>query len=135
MTYHPRSTVERITIPGPLIEFGEWGIVLTGSKLVNEGTPAEQVRWSTAWAASPAPTVASDDIVPLGYFDDHELTLCLGDDLPATLMARRVTEVDGFSAYHPGSANDQPLTEQPAAVQEAYRRAIALGYAGAFVAG
>jgi hypothetical protein len=64
MTYHPSSTVERITIPGPLIEFGEWG------------TPAEQIRWSTAWTTSPAPTAPSDDIVPLGYFDDHELTIC-----------------------------------------------------------
>ncbi|HHT8966376.1 TPA: hypothetical protein ACT5CR_005452 [Burkholderia cenocepacia] len=134
MTYHPSSTVERITIPGPLIDFGEWGIVLTGSKLVHEGTAAEQVRWSTAWAASSAPTAASDDIVPLGYFDDHELTLCLGDDLPATLMARRVAEVDGFSACHPGSLNNRPLGEQPPAVQEAYRRAIALGYGSEFVA-
>lgn len=134
MTYHPSSTVERITIPGPLIEFGEWGIVLTGSRLVHVGTPAEQVRWTTAWAASPAPTVPSDDIVPLGYFDDHELTLCLGDDLPATLMARRVAEVDGYLAYHPASLNEGPLGEQPAAIQQAYHRAITLGYGSEFAA-
>ncbi|HDR9134109.1 hypothetical protein P4G95_26115 [Burkholderia vietnamiensis] len=133
MTEHKSSAIHRVTVPAPLIEFGEWGIVLTASTLVDVGTPAEQIRWSTAWAISLAPTAPSDEIVPLGYFDDHELTLCLGDDLPATLMARRVAEVDGYSAYHPGSVNDRPLGEQPPAVQEAYRRAIALGYGGAFV--
>ncbi|KVS51662.1 hypothetical protein WK39_27340 [Burkholderia cepacia] len=134
MTEHKSSAVHRVTVPASLIEFAEWGIVLTGSRLVHVGTPAEQVCWSTAWAASPAPTVPSDDIVPLGYFDDHELTLCLGDDLPATLMARRVAEVDGYLAYHPASVNEGPLGEQPAAVQEAHRRAIALGYGSEFAA-
>lgn len=134
MTQHPSSTIHRVIVPATLIEFGEWGIVLTGSTLVDEGTPAEQIRWSTAWATSLVPTAPSDDIVPLGYFDDHVLTLCLGDDLPATLMARRAAEVDGYLAYHPASVNDRPLGEQPAAIQQAYHRAIALGYGGAFVA-
>lgn len=128
MTYHPSSTVERITIPGPLIEFGEWGIVLTSSNPVHVGTPKEQLRWTTRWASEPGPTTVSPDIVPLGYFDEHELHLCLGDDLPPTLMARRGAEGDDYHAYQPKAANGQPLTEQSAAIQQAYRRAFALGY-------
>ncbi|MFT0172192.1 hypothetical protein ACLKMY_24820 [Paraburkholderia mimosarum] len=128
MTKPSQSATYYVQTSAALTEIEDWGIALISSNVVGEGA-SQCMRFRTVWANTPVFDYTIAGSMPLGYYQDHELYLRLPNShLTAMLVARYGREFGKEHTWLPAPAGKQVITVAPDVLQEAYRRARALGY-------
>ncbi|REG58543.1 hypothetical protein B0G80_1202 [Paraburkholderia sp. BL6669N2] len=128
MTRPPQSATHYVQTSAALTDIEEWGIALTSSRVVGEGA-SQCMQFRTAWVNTPAFDYPIAGAMPLGLYQGHELYVRLpAGHLPAMLVARYGRELGQEQTWLPAPAGNQAITVVADVLQEAHRRALALGY-------
>ena len=131
MAQQHQSSTHYVQVPATLTEMDGWGIVLISSTLVGDGA-AQCMRFQTAWVTTPELDYPIAGAFPLGIYQDNELYLRLPGPLQPMLVARYGRELGQEYIWTPALTDHRAITDQLDVLQEAYRRARALGYSALF---